>query len=159
MSPRIALLLLAAALLGSACSTFTPPPSSFNRPDGEGYAGRGELVLRIGLTATGGSPFYVDGISQKRPERGLVELRYLGLDATGRAVFQRHDADSLAGAPIAVKDPAAPVETELKYTPDSDTPNTRQIVMDLRLTRQLHIQGKTIEVVEASPTGLVFRLY
>lgn len=159
MTLRIASLLLAAALTAAACSTFTPPATSDSRPDGEGYAGRGELVLRIGLTATGGSPVYVQGISEKRPERGQVELRYLGLDSTGRAVFQRRDADALGGTAIAVKDPSEPVEPELKYTPDSDTPNTRQIVLDLRLTRQIHIQGKTVEVVEASPSGLVFRLY
>jgi hypothetical protein len=153
------------ALALGACATFLPPNTASNRPDGEGYAGRGELVLRVGMATGGGSPIAIPGLSAHKPERASVELRYLGLDSLGRAVFERHDSDNLAGqkAPIPplteAADSGSDASAAKTASKTADPPNTRQIALDLRLNRQIHIQGKIIEVVEATASGVVFRLY
>lgn len=171
------------ALAGCAASPLAssapaaPPAGTANRPDGEGYAGVGELLVRIAVPQ--GGPGWAAPITENLPlgkrERAYVEIRYQGLDTLGRAVFERRDGDALAAAapntvlPVTARGtvlaPAAPA------TPGGEaamgngsiappvTPNTRDIAMDLRLTRQLHIQGKIVEVVEATASGVVFRLY
>jgi hypothetical protein len=151
------------ALALGACAGTAPPSSGSNRADGEGYAGRGDLVLRIGVPASSASLIDAPGLSKNKPERGSVELRYLGLDSLGRAVFQRHDSDASAGHPPAKPEPSiAEAGGKRPGTEESngpDAPNTRKIALDLRLTRQIRIQGKIIEVIEATPSGVVFRLY
>lgn len=141
---RLGVLLVAAAL--GACGALHPDKSA-NRPDGEGYAGTGALVLRVALpgerAGLGVNPF------ARAPERANTEVRYLGLDASGRAVFQRRDVDTVAGPGTAA--PAAP--------DGAAEPDTRQIVVDLRTSRQLRVQGKIIEVIEATASGVVFRIY
>ena len=87
-------------------------------------------------------------------ERSAVELRYLGLDSYGRALFERHDVDSIAGAG---QSPAPAPGTEA--APAGAGADTRQIALDLRLVRQIHIQGKIVEVLEATRSGVVFRIY
>jgi len=161
---RIARLIGGCALL-AACSVVAPPGVSSNRPDGEGYAGRGELVLRLAATDHGGGllpwPPTLPGLSAPKVERATVELRYLGLDDQGRAEFQRHDVDTLAGPPVLP--PAESPEMALGRAAAAHHPpaalDTRRIVVDLRLARQIQIQGKIIEIVEATATGVVFRIY
>jgi hypothetical protein len=188
--PRLAAvrgaLLAAAALVLCGCAAspmsasapLPPAAGTANRPDGEGYAGVGELLVRIGVQQGGPSwaQTITDTVSfnQKR-ERAYVEIRYQGLDNLGRAVFERRDGDALAaaapntvlpttarGTVLAPAAPAAPGGDDNlasgAIAPPA-TPNTRDIAMDLRLSRQLHIQGKIVEVVEATASGVVFRLY
>ena len=150
------LLLLGLALAAGGCSLAERPGPSISRPEGEGFAGRGELVLRIGMPAGGG--ISIPGVSSQKPERASVELRYLGLDATGRAMFERHDIDTLAGAPVPPSTESGAGEANAQ-TAGPTAPDTRQIVLDLRLTRQIRIQGKIIEILEATPSGVVFRIY
>jgi hypothetical protein len=157
--------LLLALLVGAAtqlagCNNAPLAKPRSNRPDGEGYAGRGELVLRIGMPDGPGAllPIPVPGIDAKKTERAYVELRYLGLDALGHAVFLRHDADALAGVPARLAGPAPAPDADAEGAP-ADPPDTRRIALDLRRTRQIAIQGKVIEVIEATPSGVVFRLY
>ena len=157
-----------------------PAAGSANRPDGEGYAGVGELLVRIGVPqeGPGWTQTVTDTLSiSRKHERAYVEIRYQGLDDLGRAVFERRDGDALASAapntvlPTSAKGavlaPSAPVPGPADVDASLGngviappaTPNTRDIAMDLRLSRQLHIQGKIVEVVEATATGVVFRLY
>jgi len=141
---------LCCASILAACSVLGGQPSAHaNRPDGEGYAGVGQRLVLIGVPAGGGS-WYKDFFG-KQSDRAAVEVRYKGLDSAGRAVFERRDVDALAGTPEA---PQAPVDGAA-----AADPNTREIVLDMRLARQLHIQGKIIEVLEATSSGVVFRLY
>ena len=168
---RAAAWLAAGALLlgAGACSSLggsTGTSAAANRPEGEGYAGVGELLVRIGVHPEASG--LVDSFSPRKPERGFVEIRYQGLDSLGRAVFERHDADAFAeGAPAAslptsargtalVPAPAAP---EAGGNSAPAAPNTREIALDLRFTRQLRVQGKIIEVIEATASGVVFHLY
>jgi hypothetical protein len=140
----------------------TPSPAVSNRPDGEGYAGRGELVVRLTVPAAT-SKLTLPGSDDKKkkePDRAVVDLRYLGLDSQGRAVFERHDSDHVAGAPEAAALTPDVADAAPTAPGDGKQPiDTRDIVLDLRLVRQIHIQGKVIEVVEATPSGVVFRLY
>jgi len=133
-----------------ACANLQPPAAKANRGEGEGYAGVGGLVIRIAVLQDQGNTFY--NLVRERPERGAIELRYAGLDTTGRAVFERHDADALAGTGAAVAPGAAKTAAETRS-------DTRQIILDLRLARQVRIQGKVIEVLEASSSGVVFHIY
>jgi hypothetical protein len=149
---------IGASALLAACAALQTSATS-DRPDGEGYAGTGELVVRIGVPKQSFNP--ADQFTTHPAERARVEIRYMGLDGQGRAVFQRYDADSAAGSPQA---PAIPVSSgaegaERVQSPDTLPPHTMPIVLDLRLTRQIHVQGKIIEVVQATATGVVFRLY
>lgn len=166
----------AASPLASAAPA-APPAGTANRPDGEGYAGVGELLVRIGVPQ--GGPSWAAPLTENLPlghrERAYVEIRYQGLDSLGRAVFERRDGDALAAAapntvlPVTARGtvlaPAAPATPGGEATMGNGsiappvTPDTRDIAMDLRLTRQLHIQGKIIEVLEATASGVVFRLY
>lgn len=152
--------MLAVAL--AACAT--PQPGAVtNRPEGEGYAGAGALLVRIGLVQERWNP--LESAFRRPQERGSIEIRYVGLDPSGRAVFQRHDSDLAAGAPVPVAArPAAgeagPQSGESPAGLASAAPaDTREIVLDLRLTRQIRVQGKIIEVLEATPSGVVFRLF
>lgn len=166
LAPRISTLLLCAAVaaagapLGACTSVIGPPGATVNRPDGEGFAGRGELVVRIGMPGAV-SGINIPGLSDSRPERASIELRYLGLDSSGRAVFERRDSDKLAGAPVPVATAAPGSDSDTGVTAVSKglPPDSRQIVLDLRLVRQIRIQGKIIEVLEATPSGVVFRVY
>ena len=149
------LLTLSALLAASACTTIFPSTVT-NRPDGEGYAGVGELIVRIRVM--GQNTGWFEGFIPSKNARATVELRYLGINSAGRAVFERRDLDNLAGAPV-VSTPAAGSGLEAGTAPAGLPPDTRDISLDLRLARQIRIQGKIIEIVEASDTGVVFRLY
>ena len=149
------LLTLTALLAASACTTIFPSAVA-NRPDGEGYAGVGELIVRIRVM--GQNTGWFEGLIPSKNARATVELRYLGINSAGRAVFERRDLDNLAGAPV-VSTPAAGSGLEPGTTAAGLPPDTRDILLDLRLARQIRIQGKIIEIVEASDTGVVFRLY
>jgi len=162
----------------SASAPLPTAPGTANRPDGEGYAGVGELLVRIGVQE--GGPGWTDTLSDavsvgRKRERAYVEIRYQGLDSLGRAVFERRDGDALAAAapntvlPTTAKGtvlaPPAPAAAGGEASSGNGTiappaaPNTRDIAMDLRLSRQLRIQGKIVEVIEATASGVVFRLY
>ncbi len=155
------------AVLGLAgCAAPASNASSINRPEGEGYAGVGELLLRVGVQQEPAG--LMDSLVPRKKERGFVEIRYQGLDGLGRAVFERHDADALAGDAPGGALPTSAKGTILVPAPAvADpgaliapiAPNTREIPLDLRLVRQLRVQGKIIEVIEATATGVVFRLY
>lgn len=145
------------------CAVLSPGPAA-NRPDGEGFAGVGELIVRISLSTEVNSAG--DLFATHRIERAWVEIRYLGLDSAGRAVFLRRDHDVLAaGSPAvaAAGAQSAPAAAQAGVAEDPASgdsgPDTHKIHLDLRLARQLRIQGKVIEVVEANATGVVFRLY
>lgn len=149
--------LVAGLLAGCASApTSAPEPAapsiSVNRPDGEGYAGTGELLVRIGLQPQGTS--LVGNLLPHRhgAERASIEIRYVGLDSLGRAVFERRDSDVLAES-------APPARATATGALTSDPPNVRQIALDLRMARQLRVQGKIVEIIEAAPSGVVFRLY
>ncbi len=137
---------LAAVMLVAALGACATGNVATNRPAGEGYAGVGELVLQISVP---GGHWY-DGLIPGE-KRASVEIRYLGIDDAGRAVFERHDVDVLAGRPVAA-DTGAGIAR-------SGPIDTRRIAIDLRTTREIHVQGKIIDVLEASPSGVVFRLY
>lgn len=174
-SPWLSLLpCLLALALGACASILAPlgagPNSASNRPNGEGYAGRGELVLRMGMAGSGGplgllssddGPLAMFRSGPKKPDRANIEVRYLGLDGLGRAVFQRQDNDAMAGHAVAVTPAPGPADPQglVPVAEEAQQLNTRQIALDLRLTRQLRIQGKIVEVIEATPSGVVFRLY
>jgi hypothetical protein len=150
------------ALSLGACALYTPSlTQQVNRPDGEGYAGAGELVLRIGQAQEDKSSSNWFGFGNAhRQERSSIELRYVGLDAAGRAVFRRHDVDAIAGPPVApAMEPVALAADQGGGDRTALPPDTRDIVIDMRLARQIRIQGKIVEIVEATPSGVVFRLY
>jgi hypothetical protein len=150
---------LAAALL-AACTSMVPYGGSglvSNRPDGEGYAGAGELVLRLGPPPEKAGWFGALGPHAR--DASSVELRYIGLDANGRAVFRRHDVDAIAGAPLPSGAAATDPADTLGGRPPALPPDTRDIVIDMRLARQIRLQGKIVEIVEATRSGVVFRLY
>jgi len=67
--------------------------------------------------------------------------------------------DLLAGVPVALAPRTGTSEAESGYAPSNLPPDTREILLDLRLAREIRVQGKIIEIVEASPSGVVFRLY
>ena len=146
-------LLRAAALclaLGLGACAIVHPPSAVSRPDGEGYAGTGGVVVRVGLA--GAPPSWISNPFVARSERAAVELRYLGLDEAGRALFQRSDVDSVAGPGRAVA--PQPVTGDPAHVRPAFG-----IAVDLRTTRQIHVQGKLVEILEATASGVVFRLY
>jgi len=143
------------ACLG-ACAALQPSAQA-NRPDGEGYAGVGELLVRIRVMSDGTS--FVESLMPRKTQRATVEIRYLGINSAGRAVFQRHDVDLLAGAPVALAPGNGSSDAETGYAASNLPSDTREILLDLRLAREIRVQGKIIEIVEASPSGVVFRLY
>jgi hypothetical protein len=130
---------LSSLLLLASCASNAPNVVP-NRADGEGHAGRGEVVVRLQIYAQtpAGTFAWLTG----RREQATIEILYQGLDDAGRVLFERRDMDR-AAAPAG----AHPAET------------TRQIPLDLRTTRLLRVQDKVIEVREAGPSGVVFRLY
>ena len=150
------LVALTTLLAAAACATIFPSAVA-NRPDGEGYAGVGELMVRIRVMENN-SGGWLDGLAPRRNTRATVELRYLGINSAGRAVFERRDVDKLAGAPVA-SSPGTGPEQPSGSAGIAMPPDTRDILLDLRLARQIRIQGKIIEIVEASDSGVVFRLY
>lgn len=150
---------VAVVLLALAACASPQQSAQANRPDGEGYAGVGELLVKIHVLEDHGG--WTDPLATRKHERASVEIRYLGLNSTGRAVFERHDVDALAGAPGPAKTaPAAAALDSDAGTSTATLPaDTRQILLDLRLARQIRVQGKIIEILEASASGVVFRLY
>jgi len=144
------------SLLAAVACTTNFPNTAANRPDGEGYAGVGELIVRIRVL--GDNTGWFEALMPRRTTRAFVELRYRGFNPAGRAVFERRDVDNLAGAPVGSR-PAAASDTEAGSAGASLPPDTREILLDLRMARQIRIQGKIIEIVEASNSGVVFRLY
>ena len=131
---------------------------SANRPDGEAYAGKGEIVLRLSMSAGDANllqQVHTD-LGKVKPEMAHTELRYEGLDSSGNAVFSRRDVDLLAKAAAPSSDAKARGEVHENI---EDSRNVEEIVVNLRVKRQIHIQGRTIEILDAHPEGVVFRLY
>ena len=154
---RIRILATLLLLSLGACASFQPAAQA-NRPDGEGYAGVGELLVRIRVLQDNAGWF--ESLMPRKNQRAMVEIRYLGINPAGRAVFERHDVDLLAGPPpAALSSTALPSDVEPSFAAAGLPADTRQILLDLRLARQIRVQGKIIEILEASATGVVFRLY
>jgi len=159
MKRRLLRLTMTALLLALGACAGPQQSAVANRPDGEGYAGVSELLLRIRVLEDGAN--WLDTLAQRKRERAWVELRYLGLNLAGRAVFERHDVDVLAGAAVPTRyvPAAAVLDTDAGASAAALPADTREIVLDLRVARQIRIQGKIVEILEASASGVVFRLY
>ena len=131
--------ILAATLLLGSCATDSPTVVA-SRADGEGHAARGELVLRLKVYSPSAAGYFA--WASGREERATIEIRYAGMDDAGRALFDRHDLDRAAVEPGTA-------------TGGAD----HRLTVDLRTTRQIRLQGKIIEILEADPSGVVFRLH
>jgi hypothetical protein len=129
-----------------------------NRPDGEAYAGKGEVVLRLSMSGPDANVVQQlrSTLGKVRPETARMELRYEGLDSSGHALFSRKDVDVLADPHAEHRE--AEVHGEGRPS-DGPGKNTQELVVNLRVQRQIHIQGRTIEILDAHPEGVVFRVY
>ena len=155
--------LLAAVAAAVLCAcTVAPLMPATSRPD-EAYAGTGQRLARIAVSQGNA---VLDALLMKASAGGYVDIRYLGLDSLGRAVFERRDSPP-AGARLQPRDPDPAATAADSATPGAMAPpaavpsdtHVNLIALDLRLNRQLHIQGRTIEVLDATASGLVYRLY
>jgi hypothetical protein len=112
-------LVFGVAIAVASCS----PVETYSRTDratGQAFASTGDVMLRV----------------DKRDE-GFAELRYMGTNSAGQAMFQRTDVDIGASAP----------------------PATVQFALDPTPGRTITIQDHGVEILQFDPAGVQYRVW
>ena len=120
-------LVFGVAIAVASCS----PVETHNRIDratGQAFASTGDVMLRV----------------DKRDE-GFAELRYMGTNSAGQAVFRRTDVD------IGVSAPPATVGVLL--------PDAVQFALDPTLGRTITIQDHGVEILQYDPASIRYRVW
>jgi hypothetical protein len=123
-------LVFGVAIAVASCS----PVETYNRTDratGQAFASRGDVMLRV----------------DKRDE-GFAELRYMGTNSAGQAVFRRTDVDIGASAPPATVGALPP-----------DAVQFVQFALDPTLGRTITLQDHGVEILQFNPAGVQYRVW
>jgi len=174
--------IILALLFVMACSPIEQRQQA-SRAAGEAFASVGDVVLHVNVSDNLPNAFGRADLFGRRRDRGFSELRYLGLAPDGRAVFQRRDIDiatnetvfsrmpnsSFVGAQgqagftgnrfgsqgnagwIASGSSIAPTPADIQLVPSGG-----QFAIDLSQGRRVTIQGRAIDIVEATGAGIRF---
>jgi hypothetical protein len=81
-------------------------------------------------------------------DRGFAELRYMGTNSAGQAVFRRTDVDIGASAPPATVGALPP-----------DAVQFVQFALDPTLGRTITIQDHGVEILQFNPAGVQYRVW
>ena len=125
-------LVFGVAIAVASCS----PVETYNRTDratGQAFASRGDVMLRV------------DKRDDPPDGRGFAELRYMGTNSVGQAVFRRTDVDIGASAPPA--------------TVGALPPDAVQFALDPTLGRTITIQDHGVEILQFNPAGVQYRVW
>jgi len=166
----------AASLIAlGACST-VETHSTPNRVIGtESFASVGDALVRVEVKEDLPNAFGRADLFGRKRDRGFSEIRYLGLDERGNPVFRRRDVDILTNetavnrmglgtAAVSLQ----PVGNGLFATGTSTRAappviealpaDTIQFAMDLSQGRVITVRDQTIEIIEATASGVRFNL-
>ena len=113
-------LVFGVAIAVASCS----PVETYNRTDratGQAFASRGDVMLRV----------------DKRDE-GFAELRYMGTNSAGQAVFRRTDVAATVGAL---------------------PPDAVQFALEPTLGRTITIQDHGVEILQFNRAGVQYRVW
>jgi len=157
--------------------------SQIDRPAGESYASTGDIVLRVHRTDDLPNVFGRADLFGRTRDRGVTEVRYMGLNASGMPVFRRRDVDimtnestmSRTGGFSTFQAQGAAHQTgnvgSARYNAIGTSysapianvgalpPDTVEFALDLRQSRVVTVGQSGFEVMDASPAGLKFRAY
>jgi hypothetical protein len=140
------------------------------------YTSVGDLLVKVTLkeglpNALGGSDIF----GRKR-ERGFVELRFMGMAPDGRAVFRRKSVDivsnettlspsqSLSGGQASVVQRGSGTNIAIIGSRGGDATvetlpaDTIEFALDLSKHRIITIEDRVIELIQADPGGVSFKL-
>lgn len=140
------------------------------------YTSVGDLLVKVTLkeglpNALGGSDIF----GRKR-ERGFVELRFMGMAPDGRAIFRRKSVDivsnettlspsqSLSGGQATVVQRGSGTNVAIigrrggDATVETLPADTIDFALDLSKHRIITIEDRIIEIVQADPGGVSFKL-
>jgi hypothetical protein len=150
--------------LGStACAPLETRTTSSTPPGVATIASISDVMVRIQVTDS--LPNVVGGrdIFGRTRERGFSELRYLGLDAQGKARFRRRDVDIITNETAINRTGLSltwPI-VGLSLTEPSVAvlaPETNEFSLDLRTYNSITIHGRTVHVIEATSAFVRFEL-
>lgn len=140
------------------------------------YTSVGDVLVKVTLkeglpNALGGSDIF----GRKR-ERGFVEIRFMGMAPDGRAVFRRKSVDivsnettlspsqSLMGGQPTVVQRGSGTNIAIIGSQGGDATvetlpaDTIEFALDLTKHRLITVEDRVIEIVQADPGGVSFRL-
>ncbi len=182
---RVISILMAAAL--AACAPIEKH-AQIAQPLGiELRAGIGDTVLHIDKSRNLENAFGAADVYGRQTNEGFVEVRYLGMRDANTAVFLRRDilvqsnetTMSRSGGIFVPNSTTTtysgsvgtmPVQGTATTTgggaylpaPKADTtilsPNSFEIVVDLKKDKRVLIEGRTIQVITASPSEISYRI-
>ena len=167
--------------LGTALALSTVPQvvtaknsTSINRPENtETYSSIGDVVVAVKLRESLPNIFGKADIFGRKRDRGLVEIRYMGLADDGRAIFRRRSIDiysnetTMSQTPfysgsgnVTVTGNSAHISTygmgPSSATVETLPPDTIEFPMDLSKNRIITVEDRVIEILSADPGGVRF---
>ncbi|MBI1188786.1 MAG: hypothetical protein GC206_15885 [Alphaproteobacteria bacterium] len=172
MLGRMMLAFLASAIL-AACATVEQESRASRPANVETFSSIGDVMLRVDVREDLPNAFgRADAFGRTR-DRGFSDLRFMGLAADGLAIFRRRDVDivtnentmnrtglgtntftatqhgnTITGTGIVTRTPAPNIQAL--------PPDTIEFTLDLRQGRTITLREQTIEILEATPSGVRF---
>lgn len=158
---------------GGACATVEQEGRSSRPANVETFTSVGDVMLRVDVREDLPNAFgRADAFGRTR-DRGFSDIRFMGLTADGLAIFRRRDVDivtnettvnrtglgtavvtaeqrgnTITGTGIVTRAPAPSIQAL--------PPDTIEFTLDLRQGRIVTIREKTIEILDATPSGVRF---
>lgn len=142
----------------------------------QSYASVGDVIARFEIKENLPNAFGGADIFGRTRDRGFSELRYMGLDQSGRPVFRRRDVDILTnettmtrggvGISTATVQPvgqgavATGVSTQPQLEMIQALPaDTTQFAVDLAKGRVITVRERVIEITGADSAGVSFVIH
>lgn len=171
---RIGIVVLMVALSTVAACATVEQHARVSRPiNAEAFASVGDVVVRVEVSENLPNAFGRSDIFGRTRERGFSEVRFMGLTSDNLAIFRRRDVDiqtnettvntmGLGTAAVSVERSGSGLVGTGIYThapaPNIQAlpPDTIEFALDLRQGRLVTIRDRTIEVLDATPSGVRF---
>lgn len=136
----------------------------------------GDVMVKVTLKEGLPNAFGGSDIFGRKRERGFIEVRYMGMTPDGRAVFRRKTVDiisnettlspsqSLFGGQANVVQNGSGTNIAIIGSRGGDAkvealpPDTIEFALDISKHRMITIEDRAIELIQADPGGVSFRL-
>ncbi len=148
--------------------------TSISQPENkETYVSIGDVLVKVALRESLPNAFGGADIFGRKRDRGYVEIRYMGLDGDGRAVFRRRTVDiysnettmsrsgmRFGSATVTPNGNGANI-TGFSTGPAQATvaalpPDTIEFALDLAKNKILTVEDRQIEILEADSGGVKY---
>ena len=148
--------------------------SSINRSEGkEYYVSAGDLLVSVKLRESLPNAFGGADIFGRKRDRGLVEIRFMGLTEDGRAVFRRRNTaiysneTTMSRSGMRTGNATVTQSGNTAYVTTMSTgaqaatvqtlpPDTFEVALELTKNPVLTIEDRVVRIISADPNGVRF---